>query len=312
MRNILLIVALVLGTHMELLAGTEYAGELLSLGAGARGMGIGSACVAVTDDASAGYWNAAGLSSLRRREAILMYAERFAGAMGYSFAGVSMPLRATEGLGVALFRVGIDGIKYTALERPEEAMSATNRPDVYRTASNADYALYLSYGRQVRNGLALGGSVKLIRRKIGDNTAFGYGADVGLLYRLGAFSVGMNLRNLTSSPIHWDTGTMDRVLPSIDAGIAYAQQVPLISGEVIGSVAAHQDAEGRNQSGIDRLNMGVEYWYSDRLALRLGSTLGRFTAGMGLRVYRRIGIDYAFLQHSVLGGSHYVSTSLGL
>ena len=46
-------------------AASGYAGEFLSLGAGARSLALGSAYVAIADDAPAGYWNPAGLAYLK-------------------------------------------------------------------------------------------------------------------------------------------------------------------------------------------------------------------------------------------------------
>ena len=40
----------------------KYAGEFLKLGVGARALGMGGAFVGLADDASAGYWNPAGLA----------------------------------------------------------------------------------------------------------------------------------------------------------------------------------------------------------------------------------------------------------
>jgi len=273
---------------------------------------MGNAFVAISDDVSAPYWNAAGLSLLRRKEAALMHAEQFGGIVNYNFAGFATPLEGGAGLGIIMIRVGIGDIKYTALEHPDEPLSDANRPGVKRTVSNEDYVLYLSHGRQMRPGLSLGASVKLIRRRIGDNTAFGYGIDSGLLYRLGAFSLGVNLRNLTSSPVHWDTGTMDRILPSIDLALAYTQPVSFLGNKVTGVVGAYRDGEVNSHNGVETLNMGLEYWYSEALAVRLGVVSAKLTAGLGMRLYDRVGVDYAFTQHRALGNSHRVSASLWL
>lgn len=293
-------------------AASDYAGELLCLGAGARAAGMGNAFVAISDDASAGYWNAAGLSVVERREAAVMHAERFAGLVAYSAVVFATPLVGEAGLGITLLRVGVDGIKYTQLEDRDEPLSATNRARLERTVGNADYALYFSYGRRTLGRLSLGGSAKLIRRSIGDNTAFGYGVDLGALYKYSVFSIGLNLRNVTSSPMHWDTGTTDRIAPSLDVGLACVQRFPALSSRVVGVIGAYQDGEVSHRDGADALNMGLEYWYSEVLSARLGSLWGKLTAGMGLRLHDRVGVDYAFTQHKALGNSHRVSASLWL
>src|SRR5438132_5016171 len=52
-------------------------GEFLSFGAGARSLAMGSAFVGVADDASATYWNPAGLSQITRKEITLMKSPLF-------------------------------------------------------------------------------------------------------------------------------------------------------------------------------------------------------------------------------------------
>src|SRR4051794_35397588 len=52
--------------------------EFLSYGAGARSLAMGAAFVGVADDASATYWNPAGLSQITRKELTLMKATLFA------------------------------------------------------------------------------------------------------------------------------------------------------------------------------------------------------------------------------------------
>ena len=44
-------------------AASGYAGEFLAVGAGARGLALGGAYVALTNDATSGYWNPAALAS---------------------------------------------------------------------------------------------------------------------------------------------------------------------------------------------------------------------------------------------------------
>ena len=57
-----------------------YSNEFLNIGAGARGLSMGSAQVASVSDATAGYWNPAGLTAIKNNPSLsLMHAEYFAG-----------------------------------------------------------------------------------------------------------------------------------------------------------------------------------------------------------------------------------------
>src|ERR1035437_4205301 len=53
-------------------------GEFMSYGAGARSLAMGAAFVGVADDASATYWNPAGLPHMARKELTLLKATLFA------------------------------------------------------------------------------------------------------------------------------------------------------------------------------------------------------------------------------------------
>ena len=62
----------------------------MSYGAGARSLAMGAAFVGVADDASATYWNPAGLSQITRKELTLMQATLFADTT-YDFYSFVMP-----------------------------------------------------------------------------------------------------------------------------------------------------------------------------------------------------------------------------
>ena len=51
---------------------------------------------------------------------------------------------------------------------------------------------------------------------------------------------------------------------------------------------------------------GLEYWFQQMVALRLGADGDSFTAGAGVR-YKQVGGDYAYLSHDELDGTHRVS-----
>ncbi len=70
----------------------KYSNEFLNIGAGARGLAMGSAQVASVDDGTAGYWNPAGLVGVKDIPQInLMHAEYFAGIGKYDYASVAFP-----------------------------------------------------------------------------------------------------------------------------------------------------------------------------------------------------------------------------
>jgi hypothetical protein len=97
--------------------------------------------------------------------------------------------------------------------------------------------------------------------------------------------------------------------------------VPAISGTLTGAMdldLRFEDETGGsfNVGGMPGdVRAGLEYWYRDGLALRLGSEgLGRpddpYTAGAGFRIRRFNAVfsfDYAYRSHSELDDVHRVS-----
>src|SRR6476661_6837958 len=72
----------------------KYSNEFLNIGAGARGLAMGNAQVASVDDATAGYWNPAGLTGVKDNINVsAMHAEYFAGIAKYEYASIAAPVQ---------------------------------------------------------------------------------------------------------------------------------------------------------------------------------------------------------------------------
>src|ERR1700712_3479252 len=72
----------------------KYSNEFLNIGAGARGLAMGNAQVSSVKDATAGYWNPAGLVGVKDNpNATIMHAEYFAGISKYDYASVAVPVQ---------------------------------------------------------------------------------------------------------------------------------------------------------------------------------------------------------------------------
>src|SRR2546428_6361855 len=93
---------------------TKYAGEFMKIPIGARAIGMGGAFSAVTDDATAPYWNPAGMVFLPYREVVIQHAEQFGSLLNHDVASVVMPLKREAGhllaVGGTIIRLGADDI----------------------------------------------------------------------------------------------------------------------------------------------------------------------------------------------------------
>ncbi len=104
----LLITICCISTHAQF---RKYSNEFLNIGAGARGLAMGSAQVSSVMDGTSGYWNPAGLVGVKEHPQLnLMHAEYFAGIGKYDYASIVFPTanaKRTIGITGLRFAVGI-------------------------------------------------------------------------------------------------------------------------------------------------------------------------------------------------------------
>jgi len=182
----------------------KYSNEFLNIGVGARALGMGNVQAALAGDATAGYWNPAGLLALERKyHIVLMHSELFAGIAKNDFAAFAMPLDSSSALAVSVIRLGVDDIADTRRLQNEFGYI---QYDSIRFFSVADYALLLSYARRSRliEGLQLGASAKIIYRNVGDFAkAYGFGIDAGAQLQRGTWRFGLMARDITTTFTAW-------------------------------------------------------------------------------------------------------------
>jgi len=307
MRRALIAIMFLCASQGPTAAATGYAGEFLALGAGARALALGSAVVALADDATASYWNPAGLLHVAARQLHLTHAERYGGMVAHDVLSVAAAGDGRRGLGATLVRVGVADIPFTALPDPSQPPASTNRPIVVSTESSADYALYLGYARRLGAHLDVGLTAKGIYRSIASYSAHGLGADLGLLVHLHpAVTVGMVVRDLTTTPVVWSTDTTDRIRPSLLGGAAVAR--PLGSGRLTALLAARTGGDAAPADDATPVQVGLEYAYR-QVAARAGLEEGRLSVGLGLCPHARLRLDLAYAQHDDLEATQQVSAS---
>ncbi|HEX2533716.1 MAG TPA: PorV/PorQ family protein [Chitinophagaceae bacterium] len=162
----------------------KYSNEFLNIGAGARGLAMGSAQVASVQDGSAGYWNPAGLTGVKDHKQVnVMHAEYFSGIGKYDYASLALPTAGNRRtLAITALRFAVDDIPNTLyLREPDGSINYNN----IQSFSSADYAFLLSYAQKLKETekrtVSFGMNAKVIHRNVGRFAkAWGFGLDAGL------------------------------------------------------------------------------------------------------------------------------------
>lgn len=329
MKKILLIS--VLFVHIILTAEAEqsYTADFLTLGTGARPLGMGSAFTAIADEASTTYYNPAGISQLSHHEVNFMHST-LAGLAAYDVVSYIYPFSKKLVFGISWLRVGVDDIKVTGVPVTSRAIGPDNRPYVVNTFSNTSNAILLSGARHLRTlpkdvSIHLGASLKLIYIDTYLNAnAVGGGSDLGVLVQTNlekpsSFSCGIVASDFLTTKLYWNTPPenegetphTETLLPRIKIGMAYHQKLPIFDSKL--TLAA--DVDTRNNY---EFHTGAEYVLFELLALRCGfdgrngtSRAMFFTAGAGLQLRFVTGaafhVDYAYQRQPDLGSSNRLS-----
>jgi len=247
---------------------TKLAGEFLSTGLGAKALGMGGAFASVADDASAAYWNPAGLIQPEKGQLLLMHSERFGNLVDYNCFSFARPLSLISGeeaagaISLLWLRVSdialtshLDsaGVDFEDLDG-DKIWDPGNerrlwRPDRVRWESDNELAGLVSYARMVRPNLSLGVNAKVVWKEIADISCLGFGVDLGLLYRAGdRLRLAANIQDLTTTPLYWDgwyytsggedaakkkVSTTETIYPTLKLGGSYAIPVAALSSRIL-------------------------------------------------------------------------------
>ena len=159
--------------------GEERAGttslQFLKIGVGARAEGMAQAFVGVADDATALYWNPAGLGMMEGSSVYFSHLD-WPADIDYDYIGVTHRLNQRISLGFA----------YAQLSTDEMAVTTETHPDGDgRTFYFTDQLAQLTVAARMTNQFSAGLSLKYVREDIADVKMSGFLADLGTYYNTG-------------------------------------------------------------------------------------------------------------------------------
>lgn len=148
------------------------AAKVLSIPVGSRALGMGGAFVAVADDATAMYWNPAGIGPLTQNEFVFMHSEWLAD-IRFDFVGLVFPLR---GLGTV-------GFNFSAMTMDEMDITTEYEPEgTGETFSAGSFVAGISFARNLTDNFSIGATGKYVSENIWNSTASGLAIDIGTLF----------------------------------------------------------------------------------------------------------------------------------
>jgi tetratricopeptide (TPR) repeat protein len=255
----------------------------ISYGAGARAMGLGRAYVSIANDATAMFWNPAGLELVPRTTFTLFHHQIFEGTI-YDYAGFVYPTLTYGTIGIGLARLGTGEI----IMRDEFNVNIGKM-------NYEEDELYFSYGKKLPWNILAGFTFKLRRQSFTgvneEDTSPGF--DAGFMYRPGwddgifaNMAFGFSYRNLLS--------------PNLRLG-QEADQEPahltfgMVKGLRAGETGIFNLVVDLRQSKYESVNLlfGTEYVFQDLGTIRVGLDNMNLAFGAGVK-YSFVQIDYSF------------------
>lgn len=303
----------------------------LEIEAGARAIGMGGAFVAIANDASAIYWNPAGMTKLKRNEVFLNHTEWLAD-INYDFASLVMKLDHASAIGVSYTGINMGDMEIRTILEPE---------GTGELFSVNDMAIGLSYARNLTDRFSIGFNGKYIHQTIYHMSASAIAVDIGTLFKtrfhdmtigmcISNFGNKMTLRGKDALVKHdidiLKEGNNDRINAHLDTdswslplllriGIAFDVMNTSISRLTVAADAMHPS------DNLESVNIGFEFALKEFLFLRGGYTNlllddGEESFAMGggihygIRGFASLNFDYAFSDFGILNNVHRFSIGL--
>lgn len=269
--------------------------NFLFLDANARAVGLSGACTARASDVNALLYNPAGLAGVKKHQATFMHNQYFQD-ISQEYLGYASPY----GWGASFNYLSYGDIPRTTVSNQAGAGLGS--------FGASDMALSAGYGRELRDGLAAGAAVKMVRESLDDVSATGFALDLGLLYSFPAvdgLSVGAALQNL-GPKVKFDSA--EESLPmNLRLGGAY-------SFEILGRQSSASLDLTRERSEDMLAAAGFEMAAAESFPVRLGYNTRNedgpgITAGLGY-INGDLSFDYAFAPFKELGAAHRLSVTL--
>lgn len=289
--------------------------DFLKIGVGSRATALGDAFIAISDDASALYWNPAGLAQFDRDQVIFSH-NQWVVDINHDFIGAVYHLDGENSFGVALTSLSTDDMPVTT----ELAPTGTGEYFSYK-----DQALAITYSRRMTDKFSFGGTVRYIEETLANLKMRGFMIDLGTYYWTG---LGTTRFAVTVSNFGNQLAPDGKV---VLIGKRENSEWQAFSPPTIFRIGfafePYQDETHRFTTSIqlnhpndnsENICAGLEYSWKKIILLRGGykfsSDEQNYSAGFGVYLPIRIAecsVDYSYSNFKRLGNSQRFSIILG-
>ncbi len=269
----------------------------LKIPVGPRVVGTGEAAVAYVDDASALFYNPAGLANVPIYSVLFAH-NRWLVDMNHEYVAAAYGTDELGKFGLAFDYLGsgsIQGVNFRGETIPGYVFSA------------GEWSLSAGYGRAIAD-FSFGLGAKFVRQQMESLSTSAWAFDAGAMYRT-------PLTGLKLGVAATDIGTKAR-LAIENYGLPWQARIGWrydrdFAGITLGVTQDFIISEFEKPG----IAAGVEFRPVDLLALRVGYRTGSdyagfsgFRAGLGIS-WQGLGVDYAFAPYGKLGASHRLAIS---
>lgn len=294
-------------------AGTAMA-QFLKIGVGGRAVAMGESFVAVANDASALYWNPAGITQLEKNQVIFCHTN-WPVDVKHEFLGYVHRLGSQNTLGFSVIALHTDDFEETTEFQPL---------GTGRFVSFGDIAAGITLGRKMTDRFSVGVTVKYIDETLDVLHARNIFVDFGTFFWTGFGSSRFAVSVTNFGPNVKPSGTIvfrdgskkedfqDFSPPTIFR-IGFATElIDNESNKITTSVQLNH-----LNDNAENFNVGLEYWWNSILALRGGYRVNvdeeSFTFGGGLALPLNLidlNLDISYTEFGRLGNASRLSASI--
>tara|TARA_Y100000590_G_scaffold469958_1_gene660945 strand:+ start:66 stop:1076 length:1011 start_codon:yes stop_codon:yes gene_type:complete len=308
------------------------AAKFLSIGVGSKAVAMGGAFTSIADDATAMYWNPAGLSYFNTKELYFNHADWIAD-ISFDYFGFSIPIRPGR----------VFGINITSVTMGEMEVTRYGNENTGETFKASDYAAGITYSMNLTDRFSIGINGKYIQQNIASSNTKGAAIDIGTLFETPfGFRLGTSISNFgpklkmsgddlliaadVNEIIEGNNESVTGVLSTDKFDLPLSLRFGISNGLSFGKIAKilwSIDAISPNDNA-NYINFGMEMkMLNDLLFFRAGANSifltekeKEFSFGFGLNVpgvlNNKIFLNYSFETMRHLGSTQQIGIRFGL